>query len=283
MVAATFARTAGEANSFAGIRLGGSVDAAVICVGTSHPGNVGAVARGAANFGVSDLRFVAPRCDIHSTEALNRAVHARDNLAAAKVFDTLAEALAGTSMSVGTTARTTLAENRFLRKTLDVRDWASDMQGMEGTIGLVFGREDSGLNAEEVNQLDQLVTVPTANYTSLNLAHAVSILCYETWRLQAENITVERTLAPDTLHAMNRAWDDIVSCTESRHWRKDVASGIWRKMMGRSQPSDFEVHNIMGILGNVLKRFGHPDWATPGSKRLVAADGLRAIRVDEEE
>ncbi len=259
------------------------MDVTVVCVGTSHPGNVGAIARGAANFGVTDLRFVAPRCDVQSDDALARAVHASQSLRDARIVDTLEEAISDVSFTVGTTARTTTADNRFLRKTMDARDWADSVKDLDGKIALVFGREDTGLTAQEVNQLDQLVTVPTADYNSLNLAHAVTLLCYETWRIRAENITPERTLEPGTLHRMNKAWDDIVASTEGRHWRREVAQGIWRKIIGRSHPSDYEVHNIMGILGNVLKRFEHPDWATPGSRKLVAEKGLRAIRVDEEE
>ncbi len=255
----------------------------VVCVGTSHPGNVGAVARGAANFGVTDLRFVNPRCDVRSQEALDRAVHAKQSLIDAKVCDTLAEALEGASISVGTTARYTTADNRYLRKPLDIRDWVDTLEGWDGTIALVFGREDSGLNAEEVNALDQLVTVPTADYSSLNLAHAVTLLCYEVFRLKGERVEWERSLAPDTLASMNDAWDDIVGCTEAREWRQDVAKGIWRKIIGRSTPSDYEVHNIMGILGNVLKRFDHPDWRTEASSRKVHQDGLYAKPVSEEE
>lgn len=254
-----------------------------MCVGTSHPGNVGAIARGAANFGITDLRFVAPRCDVHGEEARKRSVHALDALMAARVVDTLEEGLAGTSLAVATSARQTTAEDRFLRKPLDVRDWAEGMRAFDGKVALVFGREDSGLTGPEVNLCDQLVTVPTSGYASLNLAHAVSLLSYELYRARAQRVGQERTLSPDTLSSLHKAWDDIVACTEGRPWRQDVARGIWRKMIGRSQPDDHEVHNIMGILGNVLKRFDHPDWATVGSKRTVARRGLRAVRVDEEE
>ena len=260
-----------------------AIQATVICIGTSHPGNVGAVARGAANFGVTDLRFVAPRCDVHADEALERAVHAADNLRAATVHDDLASALRGTSLSVATSARQTTAFNRYLRKPLDVRDWAADVGSFGGTVALVFGREDSGLTSDEVNLCDQLVSVPTADYSSLNLAHAVSLLCYELWRARAPAVAPERQLAPDTLAAMNQAWDDIVASVEPRPWRREVARGIWRKIVGRSLPSDYEVHNVMGVLGNVLKRFDHPDWRTPASSRLMATSDLRAKRVDEEE
>src|SRR5262245_39913526 len=56
----------------------------VVLVGPSHPGNVGAVARVAANFGVQDLRFVLPRCDVRAAEAMERAVHAKPLLERAR-------------------------------------------------------------------------------------------------------------------------------------------------------------------------------------------------------
>lgn len=254
----------------------------VILVGTKHPGNVGAVARGAANFGVTDLRFVAPRCEVQGDEALGRAKHAKSLLEGARVTETLDEALEGTSLAVGTTARTTTADNRHLRKTLDLRDWSEGLQdGWEGRVALVFGREDSGLTADEVNRCDQLVTVPTADYSSLNLAHAVTLLCYEHFRIRStERITMERRLAPDTLRAMTKAWDDVVEQVEPRTWRRDVAGGIFRKIVGRSHPDDHEVHNIMGILAGVLRRFDHPDYRTKKSSRVLAERGLLATPVE---
>lgn len=261
----------------------------VVLVGTKHPGNVGAIARGAANFGVEDLRFVAPRCAVQDDEALGRAKHAKHLLEDARVVDTLDEALEGTSLAVGTTARTTTADNRHLRKTLDIRDWAEGLQdamgeGWDGRVALVFGREDSGLTAEEVNRCDQLVTVPTADYASLNLAHAVTLLCYEHFRIRSgERITAERSLAPDTLRAMTTAWDDVVEQVEPRKWRRDVASGIFRKIVGRSHPDDHEVHNIMGILAGVLRRFDHPDYRTAKSSRVLRDRGLLATPVTPED
>jgi TrmH family RNA methyltransferase len=249
------------------------VQVVAILVGPQHPGNVGAAARAAANFGVADLRFVAPECDVRAKEAYDRAIHAKDLLDNARTFPDLKSALEGVSLSIGTTARKALAANHFLRKPSDIRDAMAELAGWDGTLAWVFGREDAGLTGPEVDLLDQLVTIPTSEYWSLNLSHAVGICCYESFRLQSQSITPERTLAPGALVAMNEAWDAIVHEAEDREWRKRVASGVWRKVVGRSRPDTFEVHNIMGILANTLKRFGHPDYKSAASDLRLGQEG----------
>ncbi|MEK6976104.1 MAG: RNA methyltransferase [Candidatus Thermoplasmatota archaeon] len=255
----------------------------VILVGTSHQGNAGAAARGAANFGVTDLRFVAPRCDVKGKEAIDRSVHAKPLLESAKVYPNLVAALEGCSLSVGTTARSAQAPNHMLRKPMDVRDFLDSLveSKWDGQLAYVFGPEDSGLHGDDVDRLDQLVTVPTADYNSLNLAHAVTLLCYEHFRLAAAGITPERELNPDALNALNRAWDELCIEVEPRAWRRRTAQGVWRKVVGRSLPATFEVHNLFGIVTNALKRFGHPEYATETSEKVLAERGLK-VKSDHE-
>jgi tRNA/rRNA methyltransferase len=254
----------------------------VILVGPQHPGNVGASARGAANFGCKDFRVVDPQCDVRSHEALSRALHAKPLLEAAKSYPTLREALEGTSLSIGTTARTAKAVNHFLRKPVDIRDALEPLKELEGSVAWVFGREDAGLTGAEVDLLDQLVTIPTAEYWSLNLSHAVTLCLYEHFRLQAQSISPQRILEPDALQALHNAWDALVEESETREWRKRTARGVWRKVLGRSNPDTFEVHNIMGIFANTLKRFGHPGYQTPASQRRLAQEGKLLPRREPE-
>jgi TrmH family RNA methyltransferase len=246
----------------------------VILVGPSHPGNVGASARGAANFGCTDFRVVSPRCDIVCKEALDRAKHAKGLLTEAKVYPDLKSALAGVSLAVGTTARTQPSGNHFLRKPSDIRDFLGGLGAMEGRVAWVFGREDSGLTGAEVDILDAVVTIPTAEYWSLNLSHAVTLCCYEHHRLERASITPERSLSPGALTALHNAFDALVEETEPREWRRRTARGVWRKIVGRSYPDTFEVHNVMGILSNALKRFGHEGYATEKSQEHLASKGL---------
>ena len=254
----------------------------VILVGTSHPGNAGAAARGAANFGASEVRFVAPRCDVKGKEALDRAVHAKPLLESATVYPDLKSALAGTSLAVGTTARSAKAPNHFLRKPMDVRDFLATLKDWDGKLAYVFGPEDTGLHGSDVDLLDQLVTIPTATYNSLNLAHAVTLLCYEHFRTVAPSITPTRSLDPDALNALHQAWDDLSHEVENRTWRKRTAQGVFRKVIGRSVPDTFEVHNLIGVITNALKRFGHPAYATKESEAVLKERGLRVAGKGEE-
>jgi len=255
----------------------------VILVGPSHPGNVGASARAAANFGCDDFRLVAPQCDPHGKEAMDRAKHSRPLLTDAKVFPDVRSALAGVSVAVGTTARTQPSENHFLRKPSDIRDALEGLKDMDGRLAWVFGREDSGLTGAEVDLLDVLVTIPTAAYWSLNLSHAVAVCLYEHHRLRAATLTPARTLAPDALNALNAAWDALVEETEPRAWRQRTARGVWRKVVGRSYPDTYEVHNVMGILANALKRFGREGYQTENSQQHLKAQGLLVGPRDDEE
>lgn len=246
----------------------------VILVGPSHPGNVGAAARAAANFGCDDFRIVSPQCDALGKEAMDRAKHASPLLAANRVFPDLRSALAGVSMAVGTTARSQPSVNHFLRKPSDIRDFLTGLGPWEGRLAWVFGREDAGLTGAEVDQLDALVTIPTAEYWSLNLSHAVALCCYEHFRLGKASITPERSLDPNALQALSNAWDALVEEVEPRAWRSRSARGVWRKVVGRSYPDTFEVHNIMGILSNSLKRFGREGYQTEKSQAQMKANGL---------
>ncbi|MDH5547632.1 MAG: RNA methyltransferase [Gammaproteobacteria bacterium] len=149
----------------------------IVLVETSHPGNIGGVARAMKNMGLSELSLVKPKV-FPSGEATARASGADDVLHNALVVDTLEQALADCTMVVGTTAR-------FRRLQFDVmnpRECAAKLAEASATekVALVFGREDSGLSNDELNCCHALVHIPTnPDFQSLNLAAAVQILAYE--------------------------------------------------------------------------------------------------------
>ncbi|WFE69126.1 RNA methyltransferase [Thiomicrospira sp. R3] len=149
----------------------------IVLVETSHPGNIGGVARAMKNMGLSHLCLVNPN-DFPSHGASSRASGAGDLLANAQVFDCLHAAIADCDVVVGASAR--------LRKVawpqLDVRQTAALAieRGGQSKIALVFGREDSGLSNSELDLCHYLAHIPSnPDYSSLNLAAAVQVFCYE--------------------------------------------------------------------------------------------------------
>lgn len=149
----------------------------IVLVETSHPGNIGAAARAMKTMGLERLVLVRP-ADYPSAEATARASGADDVLAGARVCQSLAEAVADCVLVVGTSAR----ERRLEWPSLTPEACAARLleAGGRGGVALVFGREQSGLTNEELAHCQHVVTID-ANpaYSSLNLAAAVQLLCYE--------------------------------------------------------------------------------------------------------
>ncbi|MFK8050341.1 MAG: tRNA (cytosine(32)/uridine(32)-2'-O)-methyltransferase TrmJ [Halioglobus sp.] len=149
----------------------------IVLVNTSHPGNVGAVARAMKNMGLSKLYLVAPR-QFPDEQATWRAVSASDILESAVVTSTLEEAVGDCQFVVGTSAR----GRRIPWPLLDPRRCAQRMneESERGEVAVLFGREDRGLTNDELKICNLHLNIPTsADYSSLNLAMAVQIVCYE--------------------------------------------------------------------------------------------------------
>jgi TrmH family RNA methyltransferase len=141
-------------------------------------GNVGSAARALKNLGFSGLELVRPACDPAGDEARRMAVSASDVLEAAGIHDSLDTALAGCSTVVGTSART--GKQRKPHWRLD--EWVAEIAGAGGTgeIAILFGREDHGLNDDDLDRCTHLVHLPAdAAYTSFNLAQAVLLVAWE--------------------------------------------------------------------------------------------------------
>lgn len=149
----------------------------VVLVNTSHPGNIGAVARAMKNMGLLRLLLVAPH-DYPSAEATARASGADDVLATAQVVDTLEEAIADCALVVGASARS----RTIPWPVLEPRTCAAHMIDVAASqeVALVMGRERTGLTNSELERCQYHVHIPAnPDYSSLNLAAATQVLVYE--------------------------------------------------------------------------------------------------------
>jgi tRNA (cytidine32/uridine32-2'-O)-methyltransferase len=155
----------------------------IVLVNTSHPGNIGGVARAMKNMGLHRLYLVAPR-DYPNEQAVWRAASANDVLDTAIVVPTLHDAIGDCQFVVGTSAR----NRRIPWPLMDARQCAQRMAVASGQeqVAVLFGREDRGLTNEELKVCNLHLNIPTSEaYSSLNLAMAVQIVAYELRMLKA--------------------------------------------------------------------------------------------------
>jgi tRNA/rRNA methyltransferase len=167
---------------------------AIVLVEPQHPGNVGMVCRAMKNMGLTRLRVVKG-CRIDHPDAVKFAVSARELIGSAERFESLADALADTEISIATTRR----HGKYRQEVLTAAEAAVQLlpRLVDHRAALVFGREDSGLTTEEVSLCRWNATIPTGDeYGSLNLAQAVLIFCYEIFSRSATvTYREERSLA----------------------------------------------------------------------------------------
>jgi tRNA/rRNA methyltransferase len=149
----------------------------VVLCQTSHPGNIGAAARAMKTMGLTNLHLVSPASfpDAHATVM---ATGAADVLQNARVFNTLEEALEDCALVIGLSAR----KRQLSHEMLPARQAAERATTVAASqkVALVFGTEMSGLSNAELDLCQLLAMIPTnAAFSSLNLAAAVQVMCYE--------------------------------------------------------------------------------------------------------
>ena len=146
----------------------------IILVEPKQPGNIGSVCRALANFGVDDLRLVNPVCNHLAEEAAKLAVFAKPLLDNAVIYPTLAAAIADCNYTIAATRREGCCRNELQPLSAAAESFAEK----SARIGLVFGREQSGLTTEEVIMCSHAAAIETTADGSLNLAQAVVVFLY---------------------------------------------------------------------------------------------------------
>lgn len=150
----------------------------------SHPQlgeNIGAAARAMKNFGLADLRLVAPRDGWPNKKADAMAAGAIDIVGTARVFSDLPAAIAELNLVLATTAR----DRGTTKEVITPAEAAKRLRRAAARgerAAILFGNERAGLDNDEISLADAVITIPTAEFASLNLGQAVLLLCYEWFR-----------------------------------------------------------------------------------------------------
>ncbi|WP_235042402.1 RNA methyltransferase [Vreelandella profundi] len=240
----------------------------IVLIGTSHPGNIGGVARAMHNMGLADLALVAPRCEVLTQDSISRASGADHLLHQARVHATLEEAVADCTLAVGASARSRTLPWPMLSPRELADRLPAECQPEGARIALVFGREDSGLTNAELQRCHAHVHIPTnADFSSLNLAAAVQVMAYEcrmAWLSQAD--------APSTAPAEA---EELATHAEIEHYFEHLERTLigidfhdpaqprqlmarLRRLYLRARPERMEINILRGILTATDKAAGNP-------------------------
>ena len=234
----------------------------IVLVGTQHPGNIGSAARAIKTMGLHRLVLVAPERFPHA-DAAALAAGAGDVLDAAEVHATLAEAVADCGHVVGCTARA----RRIAMDEAGPRETAArvlDEAARGNEVALVFGRERTGLDNDELQLCHAAVTIPAnPGYSSLNLAAAVQVLAYEL-RMAALAATAAAAAAPvatDDLPAshaeMEGFFGQLAETLDAIDFHKgrapEAAMHKLRRVFLRAAPDAREVRLLRGVLADAQR------------------------------
>ena len=137
--------------------------------------NIGATARAMKNFAIADLRIVNPRDGWPNEKAKSMSVGAIEITESAKIYASVRESIEDLEYVYAASAvPRDMNVNYVLSRDLD-----NDMSGYKH-LGIMFGRESSGLSNQEISYANKVVAIDTdINFSSLNIAHAVAVICYE--------------------------------------------------------------------------------------------------------
>ncbi len=156
----------------------------IVLVRPRYPENIGAAARAARNMGIGGLVVVQPE-NYDLEKICKLATHAAmDTVEKIRVFDNLADALAQFQYIVGTTARLG-ARRQVVHSPARLAESLIPVS-QENRIAVLFGPEDRGLTNEDTWNCHVLVNIPTAEFSSLNLAQAVMVVSYELFKASLE-------------------------------------------------------------------------------------------------
>jgi tRNA/rRNA methyltransferase len=222
------------------------VSYAVIVVEPKTGGNIGAIARSMANFGLKELILVNPR-EI-GEEAYIRAMHAQDILDEAKVVNSFEEAAEMVDLLVATSARTVHSEKKTIRVPMTPEEFFSKFKDYGGKIGIVFGREDYGLYNDELMKCDLFISIPAnPEYPVLNLSHAATVIFYELYRQGYE--PTERTEASGhEKEKLFQFFDGLLDAIKWPEYKKNRASITFRRLISRAAPTKWEFYTIAGVI-----------------------------------
>jgi TrmH family RNA methyltransferase len=238
--------------------------------------SIGFTARAMKNFGLLDLALVNPQTTLGKNGRM-RGGHAQDVLDAVTIYTSLPEALDGLDLSIGTTAQRTPSATNLLRKPMTPRELAEILSPQTGTVGIVLGREGTGLNNTELGLCDAMVTIPSSEeYPTLNVSHAAAILFYE---LQSASFSPERgeLATVEVKDTILRYMSQSLTNIGLEEYKIGLTVRAARNVLGRSAIRKREASLLAGALRGITNAL------STTSSQAVHIPEIRAVKLPLEQ
>ena len=229
---------------------------AIILVEPQMGENIGAAARAMWNFGLRDLRIVSPRDGWPNERAVAMASGATPVIDNARIYDSTAAAIADLHYVVATTARP-----REMIKTVYTPERASevmrDKAGQGERVGILFGKERTGLENDDVVRSNAIVSVPVnPAFASLNLGQCVLLLSYEWRRLTGDAEPQIESLGrtePATSDDVDRMLVHLEEELDDAHFffpehKRALMQANLRNIFRRAPLTDQDVRTLRGVI-----------------------------------
>ena len=230
----------------------------IVLVETSHPGNIGSVARAMKTMGLQNLVLVKPR-NFPSKEAFVLSGNAQDLIEQAVVVDTLDEAIKNCTNIYATSART---------RSISWPIITAEMAGIEinkfiregSKVSIIFGREDRGLTNEELQKANKHILIPSSeDYPVLNIAMSVQVIAYEIFKNADIEVDIHWQDYPElNSEELSMLIDHFIDTSYKLNlFDKDNAKKILvriKRMFTRLKPDKMEGNFLRGFLTRINKK-----------------------------
>jgi TrmH family RNA methyltransferase len=226
----------------------------IVLVDTKTPGNMGSVARGMMNMGLSNLILVRPPA-YQNNEARKLAAGAHCVLENAQTFSTLRDAVSDFGLVVGASRHQSRRRKNFHTPRILAERLIPYLSG--NRVAIVFGNEVNGLENDDIALCHELISIPSSStFPSLNLSHAVMVVAYELFVAAQENLPAsDRTLAPSG--ELEQFYDHLQKSLQELGFIDEVHPKHMmfslRQLFGRARLDRREVSILRGILSQIAR------------------------------
>lgn len=207
--------------------------------------NIGAVCRAMANNDISTLRIVGRREDFDDERVRILAIHSFPIWDKAEFFDSITQATADCTTVAGTTRRRGKKRGKLLLPE-EYAQRASDVTDAGGKVAIVFGNERTGLTDPEIDECTDGITIPSSDsFASLNLSHAVQIMCYHLFREENKRSAGYTPIPLSRLdQTVTKIGDDLKRIGFFSVTGRPEMEKFWRDILSRAALSEGEAQYL---------------------------------------